>query len=54
MMRKNTRNKRYPFHPLTVDKILSMVLADMEIKLWTSVNGTYTGSEILVKRKYSF
>ncbi len=33
MMKKNTRNNRYPFHPLKVDKILSMVLADKEILL---------------------
>ncbi len=29
--RKNTRDNRYPFHSLTVDKILSMVLANKKI-----------------------
>jgi hypothetical protein len=31
MIEKNTSNNRYPFHPLTVDKILSTVLANKEI-----------------------
>jgi hypothetical protein len=47
---------------VVIFKIVSVHLLDKEIgkenlgpvKLWTSVNGMYTGSEILVKGKYSF
>jgi hypothetical protein len=31
MTRKNTRNDRYPFHPLTVDEVSSTALANKEI-----------------------